>query len=46
VTVTIMANADYEHDSSATQTFKEALTGRNTSFGYPNDVCSDLPSDM
>jgi hypothetical protein len=46
VTVTIKANADYTHDPTATQTFTESLTGRNTSFGYPSDVCSDLPSDM
>jgi prepilin-type N-terminal cleavage/methylation domain-containing protein len=46
VTVTIKANADYAHDPTATQTFTESLTGRNTSFGYPSDVCSDLPSDM
>ncbi len=46
VTVTLRANVDYAHDPSATQTLKESLTGRNTSFGYPNDVCSDLPSDM
>jgi prepilin-type N-terminal cleavage/methylation domain-containing protein len=46
VTVTLRANADYAHDPTATQTFKQSLTGRNTSFGYPNDVCSELPSDM
>lgn len=33
-------------DAAATQTFEAALTGRNTSFGYPNDVCEDLPSGM
>ena len=46
MTVTIKANADYAHDPTATQTFTASLTGRNTSFGDPNDVCSDLPSDM
>jgi prepilin-type N-terminal cleavage/methylation domain-containing protein len=46
VTVTLKANADYAHDPSATQTFRESLTGRNTSFGYPNNVCQDLPPDM
>jgi type II secretory pathway pseudopilin PulG len=46
ITVTIKANADYAHDPSATQTFTQSLTGRNTSFGYPNNVCQDLPSDM
>ena len=46
VTVTLKANADYANDPSATQTFKAALTGRNTSFGYLDSVCSELPSDM
>ena len=46
VTVTLRANADYANDPSATQTFKAALTGRNTSFGYLESACSELPSDM
>ena len=46
VTVSFKSNADYTADPGATQTFKAAITGRNTSFGYPNDVCADLPSDM
>jgi prepilin-type N-terminal cleavage/methylation domain-containing protein len=46
VTASFEANADIEHDPSATQTFQASLTGRNTSFGYPTDVCEDLPSDM
>jgi prepilin-type N-terminal cleavage/methylation domain-containing protein len=46
VTVSIEANADFDGDQNATQTFTAALTGRNTSFGYPSNVCEDLPSDM
>ena len=46
LTATLQANVDLEHDESATQEFSESLTGRNTSFGYPNNVCADLPSDM
>jgi prepilin-type N-terminal cleavage/methylation domain-containing protein len=46
VTITIEANAAIESDPTATQTFSAALTGRNTSFGYPANVCQDLPSDM
>jgi prepilin-type N-terminal cleavage/methylation domain-containing protein len=46
ITASLQANADIEHDGSATQEFSESLTGRNTSFGYPNNVCADLPSDM
>jgi hypothetical protein len=46
ITASLQANTDIEHDPSATQLFSESLTGRNTSFGYPNNVCADLPSDM
>jgi hypothetical protein len=46
VTVTIEANADLDHDPTATQSFTASLTGRNTSFGYPSNVCQDLPTDM
>ena len=46
ITASFLANVDIEHDASATQEFSESLTGRNTSFGYPNNVCADLPSDM
>jgi type II secretory pathway pseudopilin PulG len=46
VTVTIEANADFDGDPNATQSFSAALTGRNTSFGYPANVCQDLPTDM
>ena len=35
VTVSFKSNADYTADPGATQTFKAAITGRNTSFGYP-----------
>jgi prepilin-type N-terminal cleavage/methylation domain-containing protein len=46
VTVTIEANANLDHDPTATQSFTASLTGRNTSFGYPSNVCQDLPTDM
>jgi type II secretory pathway pseudopilin PulG len=46
VTITIEANPALDSDPSATQTFSAALTGRNTSFGYPANVCQNLPSDM
>jgi type II secretory pathway pseudopilin PulG len=46
VTVQIEANADFDGDPNATQSFTASLTGRNTSFGYPSNVCEDLPSDM
>jgi len=44
--VTFHLNPSYSTDPSATQQVKASLTGRNTSFGYPADVCEDLPSDL
>lgn len=44
INVTFLVNSNLEKDANATQTFEAAVTGRNTSFGYPNDVCSDLPT--
>lgn len=44
MTVTFLVNADYEDRPSATQRFSASLTGRNTSYGYPYDVCEDLPA--
>ena len=44
--VTFHLNPSYNTDPSATQQVKASLTGRNTSFGYPADVCEDLPSDL
>lgn len=46
LTAAIQANANIEADPSATQVFTASLTGRNTSFGYPSNVCADLPADM
>jgi hypothetical protein len=44
--VTFYLNPSYTTDSSATQKVTASLTGRNTSFGYPSDVCEDLPSNL
>jgi type II secretory pathway pseudopilin PulG len=46
VQVTLAVNPDVENRPAATQWFEVSLTGRNTSFGYPSSVCSELPSDM
>jgi type II secretory pathway pseudopilin PulG len=46
VAVTLAVNPDVENRPEATQWFEASLTGRNTSFGYPSSVCSELPSDM
>lgn len=44
--VELLVNPDLEHQPEATQRFEVALTGRNTSFGYPSNVCEDPPPDM
>ena len=44
--VTFYMNPSYSTDASATQRVTASLTGRNTSFGYPADVCEDLPSNL
>jgi prepilin-type N-terminal cleavage/methylation domain-containing protein len=46
VTITFEVNPDLEHRPTATQEFSASLTGRNTAFGYPNNVCSILPSPL
>ena len=44
--VTFFLNPSYTTDASATQRVAASLTGRNTSFGYPQDVCEDLPTNL
>jgi prepilin-type N-terminal cleavage/methylation domain-containing protein len=46
IDVTFYVNPDYVKHPSLTQTFSLSITGRNTSFGYPQDVCEDLPAGM
>jgi hypothetical protein len=46
MTAVMLVNPDLERQPEATQRFEVALTGRNTSFGYPSNVCEDLPPDM
>ena len=41
--VELHVNADYANQTTATQAVSASLTGRNTSFGYPANVCEDLP---
>ena len=44
INVTLSMNGDYTHFPSSTETLQEALTGRNTSYGFPANVCSSTPS--
>lgn len=42
--VTLAVNADLTHSPTQTVRLNAAITGRNTSYGYPVSVCSTLPS--
>jgi prepilin-type N-terminal cleavage/methylation domain-containing protein len=44
ISLTFLVNTDLTHHPNSTQYLRASLTGRNTSFGYPFDVCEDLPS--
>jgi prepilin-type N-terminal cleavage/methylation domain-containing protein len=44
INVTLKVNSDLTNQPTRTATIKASLTGRNTSFGYPQDVCSVTPS--
>jgi prepilin-type N-terminal cleavage/methylation domain-containing protein len=44
VTATFLVNTDVISAPNATERLQTAVTGRNTSFGYPIDVCEDLPT--
>lgn len=46
VTIDIQVNPDLADRATATQEFTASVTGRNTSFGYPVNVCQDLPDDL
>jgi len=46
ISVEFYVNPDLAHRPQATQTFEASLTGRNTSFGYPVQLCSDLPDPL
>ena len=42
--VTLAVNDDYTHHPTQTTRIQAAITGRNTSYGYPSGVCSTTPS--
>ena len=46
ITVTFLVNTDPTGSPNATQRLKSAVTGRNTSFGYPVQVCQVAPADL
>ena len=43
ITLTFLVNTDLTGAPNATERLKSAITGRNTSFGYPINVCEDPP---
>jgi prepilin-type N-terminal cleavage/methylation domain-containing protein len=46
ITVTLVVNTDPTGSPNATQRLQSAVTGRNTSFGYPVQVCQVSPADL
>jgi prepilin-type N-terminal cleavage/methylation domain-containing protein len=46
ISVDFYINPDLGHRPQATQVVSASLTGRNTSFGYPVQLCSDLPDPL
>jgi hypothetical protein len=46
IAVAFHVNPDLANRPQATQVFQASLTGRNTSFGYPVQLCSTLPDPL
>ena len=46
IAVRFFVNPDLDDRPEATQVFDASLTGRNTSFGYPVQLCSTLPDPL
>jgi len=46
ISVEFQVNPDLAHRPQATQTVEASLTGRNTSFGYPVQLCETLPDPL
>ena len=44
INVVYAANADLEHHPTQTAKVQASLTGRNTSYGYPGNVCQSTPT--
>jgi hypothetical protein len=44
VNITLLVNNSYATRPNETVRIQSAITGRNTSFGFPTDVCSSTPS--
>ncbi|HEX9122486.1 MAG TPA: prepilin-type N-terminal cleavage/methylation domain-containing protein [Actinomycetota bacterium] len=44
VEILLLVNNDYDNDPGDTVRIQVSLTGRNTLFGYPEDVCDQVPT--
>jgi type II secretory pathway pseudopilin PulG len=44
VNIVLLVNDDYAHRPDSTVRIQQSITGRNTSYGFPVNVCSTLPS--
>jgi prepilin-type N-terminal cleavage/methylation domain-containing protein len=44
VYITLLVNNDYSAHPNETVRIQQAITGRNTSYGFPVNVCSQTPS--
>jgi len=45
VNIVLMMNNDYENRPNETVKIQSSLTGRNTSYGFPVNVCDEEPAD-
>jgi prepilin-type N-terminal cleavage/methylation domain-containing protein len=44
VNITLLVNSDYADHPGETVRIQQSITGRNTSYGFPVNVCSQTPS--
>jgi prepilin-type N-terminal cleavage/methylation domain-containing protein len=44
INIKLLVNNDYTAQPGQTQRIQAAITGRNTSYGFPTNVCTPLPS--
>jgi prepilin-type N-terminal cleavage/methylation domain-containing protein len=44
VDILLLVNQDYAHHPEDTVRIESSITGRNTSYGFPANVCSDTPT--
>jgi hypothetical protein len=45
IDVNLQVNPDLDDNPQSTQELTASLTGRNTSYNYPTNICLTLPTD-